>query len=462
MEEPSKEESNAPAGAQNPSHLFSGVDSISSLPDEMLHHILSFVPTNVAITTTLLSKRWRHVWCKTPYLSFPHLQSSLESIRKTLSSYKAAKITRLHLYVDRETWEDNERSHHVDTLTKFAISRNVEKLSLVLKAYYVFPDFFFSNPSLKQLIVDSWNYMSPKCKVSWTSLQSLSLSNSSIDESFTKVLSGSPMLESLTLHSCLLSCLDLSESPRLRRLDLEFTHSSPRKCHIVAPHIHYLRLIDFTQKCNLVDVSSLIEANIETIYFLPRFWCDQVDPLNDPSKDLADDPSKDDHQVMMQTMLEELQNVENLTVGLSFLQMLSIAEFRGVHFPTFKIKTLTLKSTILRSAVRGIAKLLQNSPELKKIKFYKTEDWNFSVEKYVNRYLDPQDPQDLIFPAKSAFKVAKPNLVASFMELLLRNTRTLETLVLQLKSCLNTSSYDEVSQIALTLSHKNKVSIVLK
>lgn len=59
--------------------------------------------------------------------------------------------------------------------------------------------------------------------------------------------------------------------------------------------------------------------------------------------------------------------------------MLSIAEFSGVHFPTFKVKTLTLKTTILRSAVLGIAKLLQNSPELKKIVFYKTEDWNCSV-----------------------------------------------------------------------------------
>ncbi|CAN7091142.1 unnamed protein product [Brassica rapa subsp. narinosa] len=425
MEEPPpKEESNAPGGAQNPSNLFGGVDSISSLPDEMLHHIFSFVPTKVAITTSVLSKRWRHVWCKTPYLSFPHHKSSLESIHETLASYTAPKIMRFHLYVDRETSEASERSH-----------------------------FFFSNSSLKQLIVDSWNYMSPKCTVSWTSLQNLSLRNSSLDESFTKVLSGSPMLESLTLQSCSLSCLDLSESPRLRRLDLEFFNSSPRKCHIVAPHIHYLRMIDFTQKYSLVDVSSLIEANIDTIYFLPRFWCTQ----DDPSKD----PSKHDYHVMMQTMLEKLQNVENLTVGLSFLQMLSIAEYSGVHFPTFKVKTLTLKTTILRSAVLGIAKLLQNSPELKKIVFYKTEDWNCSVEKYVNRYM-PQDPQDLIFPAKSAFKVAKPDLVASFMELLLRNTRKLEKLVLQLRSCLNISNYDELSQIALTLSHKNKVSIVLK
>lgn len=92
------------------------------------------------------------------------------------------------------------------------------------------------------------------------------------------------------------------------------------------------------------------------------------------------------------------------------------------------------------------------------------DDTYFSVfqEKYVNRYVHPQDPKDVIFPASSAFKVAKPDLLASFMELLLANTRTLETLVVQLGSCLNRSNFDELTQIALTLSHKNKVSIVLK
>ncbi|KAL0748255.1 hypothetical protein Bca101_030257 [Brassica carinata] len=102
MEEPpSKDESNAPAGAQNPNHLFGGVDSISSLPDKMLHHILSFVPTNVAITTT---------------------------------SYTAPKIMRFHLYVDSETVKASERCNHVDSLIKFAIAYNVDKLSLVLIA----------------------------------------------------------------------------------------------------------------------------------------------------------------------------------------------------------------------------------------------------------------------------------------------------------------------------------------
>ena len=69
-------------------------------------------------------------------------------------------------------------------------------------------------------------------------------------------------------------------------------------------------------ECNLADVPSLKEANINTPYFLPRFWCIQLDL----SRDL-DGPLKDVYHVMLGGMLEKFQNVENLTVGFSFLQV---------------------------------------------------------------------------------------------------------------------------------------------
>ncbi|KAL1200112.1 F-box/LRR-repeat protein 25 [Cardamine amara subsp. amara] len=100
-----EEEEDATIAVRNPSHHVSrpckikrssdlidgGEDSISDLPDEILHHIFSFIPTRLAIRTSVLSKRWRHVWSETPHLSFEYV--SHKSISKTLVNHSASKIT---------------------------------------------------------------------------------------------------------------------------------------------------------------------------------------------------------------------------------------------------------------------------------------------------------------------------------------------------------------------------------
>ena len=52
---------------------------------------------------------------------------------------------------------------------------------------------------------------------------------------------------------------------------------------------------------------------------------------------------------------------------ISFCQILSLAELRGVPFPTLKVQTLTVKTEFVRSVIPGISRLLQNSPGLKKL-----------------------------------------------------------------------------------------------
>jgi hypothetical protein len=46
------------------------VDRISGLPDDILIHILSSVPTKQAFVTSILSKRWIHLWLYVPVLKF--------------------------------------------------------------------------------------------------------------------------------------------------------------------------------------------------------------------------------------------------------------------------------------------------------------------------------------------------------------------------------------------------------
>ncbi|KAG8391495.1 hypothetical protein BUALT_Bualt01G0193700 [Buddleja alternifolia] len=46
------------------------VDRLSALPDDVLHRVLSSVDFLDVVRTSVLSKRWRHVWTSMPYLNF--------------------------------------------------------------------------------------------------------------------------------------------------------------------------------------------------------------------------------------------------------------------------------------------------------------------------------------------------------------------------------------------------------
>lgn len=45
-------------------------DRISSLPNELIHHILSFLDTQLAVRTSVLSRRWKLIWTTLPFVIF--------------------------------------------------------------------------------------------------------------------------------------------------------------------------------------------------------------------------------------------------------------------------------------------------------------------------------------------------------------------------------------------------------
>ncbi|KAF2590229.1 hypothetical protein F2Q70_00041837 [Brassica cretica] len=46
------------------------MDRISGLSDELLVKILSFLPTEDAVSTSVLSKQWRFLWMRLPKLEY--------------------------------------------------------------------------------------------------------------------------------------------------------------------------------------------------------------------------------------------------------------------------------------------------------------------------------------------------------------------------------------------------------
>nr|VDD30703.1 unnamed protein product [Brassica oleracea] len=179
-------------------HLRQSGDLISSLPDEILQQILSLIRTKFAIRTSILSKRWRHVWLDTPSLSFDSFSLKAHTINQTLARYTARKMKTFHICTRMR-----QNVPYIDTWIKFAMSlleinlnlfsRNVENLTLRFDHLPSsnMPEFFYNNSSLS-------------------------------DECTATILSCCPILESVTLDSCdQLNVLDLSKSQHLTTLEID-------------------------------------------------------------------------------------------------------------------------------------------------------------------------------------------------------------------------------------------------
>ncbi|XP_010507665.1 PREDICTED: putative F-box/LRR-repeat protein At3g18150 [Camelina sativa] len=137
-------------------------------------------------------------------------------------------------------------------------------------------------------------------------------------------------------------------------------------------------------------------------------------------------------------MLDKYQNVETLSFGDNFLKILSLAELRGSLFPKFKVKALTIETTVSHYIIPGIVRLLQNSPELKKLTFVDTGDHKFIPDTYIDENLLSHglNPDQYWSSEARVFKYTTPpwsleaQAVVSFIELVLKTTKTLEKMVI--------------------------------
>ena len=57
-------------------------DRLSSLPDDLIHKILSSISLKQAIETSSLSSRWRYIWTTMPYLDLSTESSSKSKLEK--------------------------------------------------------------------------------------------------------------------------------------------------------------------------------------------------------------------------------------------------------------------------------------------------------------------------------------------------------------------------------------------
>ncbi|CAA0357175.1 unnamed protein product [Arabidopsis thaliana] len=262
-------------------------DRISDLPDALLLHILSSLPTENAIATSVLSRRWRSLWTMLPKLKFDsnfnpvfdddNIDPSVfsENVYKSLSLHKAPVLESLHL-----SFEGRTDSLHVGIWIATAFARGVRKL--VLDSFYqeeqtvTLPSVLFSyNDSLEILKLKCAIDLDFPSRVCLKSLRKLYLDQVHFkdEESVCNLLCGCPSLQDLVVHRY--SNADVATftiaSPSLQRLTIEDLRQEGGYGNgsyvINAPALKYLNIngvIDI-ESCLIDKALELVEAKISNV-----------------------------------------------------------------------------------------------------------------------------------------------------------------------------------------------------
>lgn len=126
-------------------------DRISTLPDELIHRILSFVDAIEAVQTSALSKRWKLIWTTLPFLNFGWYKHSSHHIpymfiHHVLSNRDhASQLSELKLCVSGNRLPGGL----LETFVNYANSHNVQYFNLDLN--YEHRPYKLSNLSSKSL-----------------------------------------------------------------------------------------------------------------------------------------------------------------------------------------------------------------------------------------------------------------------------------------------------------------------
>ncbi|KAL7208802.1 hypothetical protein ACSBR1_030517 [Camellia fascicularis] len=205
-------------------------DRISSLPDPILHEILSSMDLKYAIQTCALSKRWRYLWTSLPNLHFdfdpypPPNDSRRLQFTHFVNQVLSQRDTNSNLcnfyfspyFCDHPSFIENSLS--------YAISHNVQQLHVAAFCYpnaYQLPLCLINSESLKSLTFEYGSQVPLDKSLALPGLKTLHITGflNGSAHFITETVGNCPNLETL-----ILDCLQLNDfnitAPKLKKLEL--------------------------------------------------------------------------------------------------------------------------------------------------------------------------------------------------------------------------------------------------
>lgn len=256
----------------------------SELPEDLVHHIFSFLPTiSEAARLCLLSKSWQHAWhsyLEGPSFVFIYTEDSPSKLQKfykfvedTMSNFTTQRsIRKIHNFVLKSATLFDYVRDSID----IAIDNQVSEMTLSTN-YYLrqqIPAKILNNSCLKSLNLDLPVYWGerrndPTVSVNLPTLQSLTLSNIGV-RTLERFLEGCPLLK--TLRCSRFRCSSAGKSfltdhscSKLEFLSLEITHFNAESFDEFLPKLGFLEtlILSFKENDDRISISNASVSNFE-------------------------------------------------------------------------------------------------------------------------------------------------------------------------------------------------------
>jgi len=254
-------------------------DIISSLPEAISCHILSFLPTKEAASTSVLSKKWRYLFAFVPNLDLdesvylnPENETEVSSsfmdfVDRVLALQGNSPLHKFSLKIG-----DGVEPDRIIPWINNVLERGVSDLDLhvYLETEFVFPSEMFLSKTLVRLklmlypLLEFEDVYLPKLKTLY--IDSCYFEKYGIG--LTKLLSGCPILEDLVLDDIPWCTWDFASVsvPTLKRLTFstQVRDEFPKSVSIDTSNLVYLKFTDTVAgKYPKVNFDSLVEAHID-------------------------------------------------------------------------------------------------------------------------------------------------------------------------------------------------------
>ncbi|KAK9269637.1 hypothetical protein L1049_001414 [Liquidambar formosana] len=410
-------------------HNVEGEDVISNLPDSVLHHILSFLPTKDAVRFCMFSTRWKYLWTSLPNIDLDDLlyfgeKNIWSPHERTCYMNFVERVLMLHDMSNLKRFRLSCRvffnASYVNEWVSTAVRHKVQELDICffVEEPFGLPCCIFTCESLTALkIAMNCVLKLPNC-ISFPSLKSLQLRFVTFMENYStqKLFSGCPVLQELAILDCewmnlesitisipTLKSLTIDELPCFGKTD------DLNDCEI---KIYAANLLSFKYIGNLsndiflYNLSSLLVASIH------------IPNLCERRNEIARRGVK---------LLRGVHNAKSVRLSNGTIESLFLAENIPDHFPIFQNLThLEFSMEIENHTIGALMELLQSSPNLESLVFAKgldpriflcEDDWNLkSVPKCFLSHLKTVDLHNFL----------GNDTEICFLEFLLKNALVLE------------------------------------